>query len=61
MSDFDYPDIVKKAFALGVSKYWIKVENTPYVLAEKLKKILSGESVEETPTSAVIPKDDSKK
>lgn len=43
LSDFDYKDTVKKAFALGVSKYWIKVENTPYVLAEKLQKFMDGE------------------
>lgn len=43
LSDFDYKDTVKEAFALGVSKYWIKVENTPHVLAAKLKAFLNGE------------------
>lgn len=42
LSDFDYKDTVKEAFALGVTKYWIKVENTPHLLAERLKILLSG-------------------
>lgn len=46
LSDFDYKDTVKRAYDLGVSRYWIKSDYTPYVLAEKVKKFLSGEEEE---------------
>jgi DNA-binding response OmpR family regulator len=44
LSDFDYKDTVKQAFELGVSKYWIKADNTPYTLVEKLKEFLGGDN-----------------
>lgn len=37
LSDFAYQKTVDKAFKLGVDNYWIKSENTPSQLAEKLK------------------------
>lgn len=40
LSDFDYKETVKQAYDLGVSKYWIKADNTPYTLVKKLKEFL---------------------
>lgn len=40
LSDFDNPTTQKEVTALGVKDYWIKVENTPYVVVEKLNKLL---------------------
>lgn len=39
LSDFDNPDTVKKAEELHVDDYWIKVENTPYLLVEKIEQL----------------------
>lgn len=36
LSDFSDPYTVDKAFKLGVHNYWLKAENTPSQLAEKL-------------------------
>lgn len=36
LSDFAYQKTVEKAFDLGVSNYWLKSENTPSQLADKL-------------------------
>lgn len=36
LSDFAYPNTVEKAFKLGASNYWIKAENTPSQLVDKL-------------------------
>lgn len=36
LSDFSDPYTVEKAFKLGVHNYWLKAENTPSQLAEKL-------------------------
>lgn len=36
LSDFAYQGTVDKAFKLGVDNYWIKSDNTPSQLAEKL-------------------------
>lgn len=36
LSDFAYPNTVEKAFKLGASSYWIKAENTPTQLVDKL-------------------------
>lgn len=41
LSDFDNPDTQKEVAAFGVRDYWIKVENTPYLLVEKLQKLLT--------------------
>lgn len=40
LSDFDNPDTQKEVLQLGVKHYWIKVENTPYLLVEKLQELL---------------------
>ena len=39
LTDFDDPNFVEKAQQLGVKHYWMKVENTPHQLAEKIKAI----------------------
>jgi CheY-like chemotaxis protein len=36
LSDFSDPYTVDKAFNLGIHNYWLKAENTPSQLAEKL-------------------------
>lgn len=36
LSDFAYEKTIDKAFKLGVDNYWIKSENNPSQLAEKL-------------------------
>ena len=41
LSDFDYPETVKEIASLGVKHYWIKVDNTPHVMAEKLQEVLN--------------------
>ncbi len=43
LSDFDNPETQKEVVALGVKDYWIKVENTPYLLVEKLQELLKQE------------------
>lgn len=40
LSDFDHKETVKEAYALGIDKYWLKVENTPHLLAERLTELL---------------------
>jgi two-component system, response regulator YesN len=42
LSDFDDPGTVEDTQKLGVINYWIKVENTPHLLAERLDSLLSG-------------------
>lgn len=42
LSDFDNPGTVKDVTDLGVTQYWIKVENTPHLLAERLDSLLKG-------------------
>jgi DNA-binding NarL/FixJ family response regulator len=41
LSDFDNPETRKEVHALGVHEYWIKVENTPYALIERMQKLLA--------------------
>ncbi len=41
LSDFDNPETVKQAAALNIDGYWIKVENTPYLLVEKIKELFA--------------------
>lgn len=41
LSDFDSPLTVSEAGKLGVKDYWIKVNNTPHVLAERLEAIVA--------------------
>lgn len=40
LSDFDNPATQKEVQELGVKDYWIKVENTPYALVDKLQETL---------------------
>lgn len=40
LSDFDDPHFVKKAQALGIKNYWMKVNNTPHELVDKIKATL---------------------
>lgn len=42
LTDFDKPETEKEVQELGVKHYWIKVENTPHVLADKLEGLLTG-------------------
>lgn len=39
LSDFDKPEMVEEVKQLGVKYYWIKVENTPHLLAERLERV----------------------
>ncbi len=43
LTDFDKPETVKEVKDLGVTHYWIKVENTPHVLADRVEKLLKEE------------------
>lgn len=54
LSDFDDPIMVQQVGKLGVKDYWIKVNNTPHVLADKLD-VLIEEIDEPTSSSAVVP------
>ncbi len=40
LTDFDKPETVKEVKDLGVKHYWIKVENTPHIVAERIAKLL---------------------
>lgn len=40
LSDFDDPHFVKKAKELGIVNYWMKVNNTPHELVDKIKATL---------------------
>ncbi len=40
LTDFDSPETVKEVNELGVDAYWIKVENVPSVLAQKVTDLL---------------------
>ena len=42
LSDFDNPGTVDDVTKLGVTNYWIKVENTPHLLADRLEDLLKG-------------------
>lgn len=39
LSDFDKPEMVEEVKKLGVQHFWIKVENTPHLLAERLEHL----------------------
>lgn len=39
LTDFDKPETVQEVKNLGVTHYWIKVENTPHLVAERLKHL----------------------
>lgn len=41
LSDFDNPGTMEDVKNLGVTNYWIKVENTPHLLTEKLEKLIA--------------------
>lgn len=43
LSDFDNPETRTEVHNLGVKEYWIKVENTPYALVERIEKLLATE------------------
>lgn len=40
LTDFDKPETIEEVKGLGVKHYWIKVENTPHLLTQKLEQIL---------------------
>ncbi|HSX45353.1 MAG TPA: response regulator [Candidatus Saccharimonadales bacterium] len=40
LTDFDKPETVQDVKNLGVKHYWIKVENTPNVVAKRLHDLL---------------------
>jgi two-component system cell cycle response regulator len=40
LTDFDKPETVEEVKNLGVQHYWIKVENTPHLLAQRLEHLL---------------------
>lgn len=42
LSDFDNSATVSEAGKLGVTNYWIKVNNTPHALADRLEAVISG-------------------
>lgn len=46
LTDFDKPETRQEAQELGIDGYWIKVENTPYVLMEKIDQVLAGTDTE---------------
>jgi two-component system response regulator AtoC len=41
LSDFDDPGTVEDVTNLGITNYWIKVENTPHKLADRLEKLVA--------------------
>lgn len=41
LSDFDDPGTVDDVTSLGVKDYWIKVENTPHKLADRLEELIA--------------------
>lgn len=44
LTDFDKPETVERVKAFGVKHYWIKVENTPFLLAQRLDHLFSGKA-----------------
>jgi DNA-binding response OmpR family regulator len=44
LTDFDKPETVKEVKDMGVKHYWIKVENTPHLLAQRIEHLLSEKS-----------------
>lgn len=40
LTDFDKPETVEEVKSLGVKHYWIKVENTPHLLVQRLEHLL---------------------
>ncbi len=40
LTDFDKPQTIQEVKDLGVKQYWIKVENTPHLVAQRLKHML---------------------
>jgi len=51
LTDFDRPETMKEVKELGVKHYWIKVENTPHLLAERLEKVLAGKEPDDPATT----------
>lgn len=41
LSDFDDPGTVDDVKNLGITNYWIKVENTPHKLADRLDELVT--------------------
>jgi CheY-like chemotaxis protein len=41
LSDFDNPGTMQETLNLKVAHYWIKVENTPHLLAERLEQLIA--------------------
>ncbi len=52
LSDFDNPGTKQETMKLGVQHYWIKVENTPHLLVERLEGLVSGIDDADTPATA---------
>jgi DNA-binding response OmpR family regulator len=46
LTDFDKPETVKEVKDLGVKHYWIKVDNTPHALSQRLRDLLAGKPTE---------------
>ncbi len=42
LSDFDDPNTIQETVKLKVEHYWIKVENTPHLLAQRLDELING-------------------
>lgn len=40
LTDFDKPETVDEVKNLGVKHYWIKVDNTPHLLAQRIEHLL---------------------
>ncbi len=43
-TDLDKPEVMEEVKGLGVKHYWIKVENSPSQLAERLDRLLAEKS-----------------
>jgi DNA-binding NarL/FixJ family response regulator len=52
LSDFDNPGTIQETVKLKVSHYWIKVENTPHLLVERLENLVNGIEEPTTPSAA---------
>lgn len=48
LTDFDDPKIIAKAKELGAQEYWMKVDHTPYELAQKIEKFLKKRASEDS-------------
>jgi DNA-binding response OmpR family regulator len=44
LTDFDKPETMEAAKQLGVTDYWMKVDHTPHVLADRVEQFLKKSS-----------------